>query len=126
MTEPHRESRIERGAFGRFYIAHPTLAGLAWSGTSWEPHLDGLPAGRAQIANFETEEEARAYQVREAKRELAALSVKALFSTFEVTMLDDVLECGRKYAAGCDSEEVRFMNEALAAEIARRKAEADR
>lgn len=44
--------RIEQGIFGRFYLAHPTEPGRAWSGLRWVAHEQGLPIGGVQVCNF--------------------------------------------------------------------------
>lgn len=59
----------------------------------------------------------------EAKKELAAPTVAALYASFTVEMLEEILAIGRKYEAESDREEVLYMNEALVSEIARRKGE---
>jgi hypothetical protein len=60
-----------------------------------------------------------------AKQELARLTVSFLYADFDVPMLEDILAAGRKYETEEDLTpmrmEVRYMNEALAAEIERRK-----
>jgi hypothetical protein len=58
-----------------------------------------------------------------AKKELAALAVSAMYASFDVAMLEEILDVGRKYATETDRDEVRLMNEALAEEIERRKQE---
>jgi len=53
--------RIARGAFDRWYIFHPSDSGLAWSGSRWEPTIDGIPTGGVQVCSFSTSEEALEY-----------------------------------------------------------------
>lgn len=57
MAEPYQ---IELSALGRFIIVNARDRGLAWSGSCWVEHENGLPTGRAQVSNFQTEDEARA------------------------------------------------------------------
>lgn len=57
MAEPRY--RIELGRIGRFVIVNARDGSLAWSGSCWVEHEEGVPAGRAQVSNFATEEEAR-------------------------------------------------------------------
>lgn len=60
MSEP---CRIRQGLFGRWYIFHPDEGDAqAWSGARWVPaDTDGIPIGKFQVCNFESEEEAREY-----------------------------------------------------------------
>ena len=58
-----------------------------------------------------------------AKKELADMTVSALYATFDVEMLEEILAIGRRYEGEHRREEVLYMNEALAALIERRKAE---
>lgn len=53
--------RILQLAFGRWYIVHPILDGLAWSGQRWVRHVNGVTASYAQICNFESSDAAWAY-----------------------------------------------------------------
>jgi len=55
-------------------------------------------------------------------RSLAVLAVRRLYSDFDIPLLERVLAVGRQYEAKDRSEEVLIMNEALAAEIERKKA----
>ncbi len=48
--------RIVTGIFNRWYILHPRIETLAWSGMRWVPSL-----GNVQLCNFGSEEEARKY-----------------------------------------------------------------
>lgn len=69
------------------------------------------------------QEELQVTAEQEAKKELALMTVSALYASFDVSMLEEILDVGRKYeAVAGDREEVKFMNEALVAEIKRRKA----
>lgn len=43
--------KAEVGYFGRWYIAHPTDESLAWSGSRWVPHINGI-SSFAHICNF--------------------------------------------------------------------------
>lgn len=59
----------------------------------------------------------------EAKRETARLLVSSMYATWDVASIEEVLAVGRKYEAELpDKEEVVLMNQALVAEIERRKA----
>ena len=61
----------------------------------------------------------------EARRELTAHLVRSLYGSFDVATLEEILAVGRKYEAEMGAaapDEVLLMNEALAAEIERRKA----
>jgi hypothetical protein len=63
MTDPLPPSspyRLQPNLFGRWVIVNARDRGLAWSGSCWVEHEDGLPTGRAQVSNFQTEDEARA------------------------------------------------------------------
>ena len=53
--------RILQLAFNRFFLIHPKVDSLAWTGSTWARHHDGIPTGGAQICNFTTEAEATAY-----------------------------------------------------------------
>jgi len=48
------------GALGRWIIVNKRDGSLAWSGSCWVEHEGGLPTarGRAQVSNFDTEEQA--------------------------------------------------------------------
>jgi hypothetical protein len=52
---------IQQSALGRWIIVHPEDDGLAWSGTRWVGHIDGVPNGEAQVCNFSTGADAWAY-----------------------------------------------------------------
>jgi hypothetical protein len=61
---------------------------------------------------------------RWAQVELTKLAVKTLYAGFDVAQLEEILAIGRKYEVESKGDEVLCLNEALAAEIERRKAEA--
>lgn len=46
------------GKLGRYIIVNGRDPELAWSGSCWVDHQDGIPTGRAQVSNFTTKEEA--------------------------------------------------------------------
>jgi hypothetical protein len=52
---------IKEGALGRWIIVNASSPNLAWSGSRWVLHQDGIPTGEAQVCNFATPEEAQAY-----------------------------------------------------------------
>ena len=58
----------------------------------------------------------------EARKELTAMMVRALYASYDTAMLEEILAVGRQYEAGSDREEVLYLNEALASEIEQRKA----
>ena len=62
--------------------------------------------------------------LQEAKKECAVRVVRSLYTGFDVEMLERILDVGRKYEPEAleSREDVLYMNEALALEIARRKA----
>jgi hypothetical protein len=45
----------------RWIILSRDSPNLAWSGSRWVPHHQGIPTGNVQICNFETRDEAQAY-----------------------------------------------------------------
>lgn len=45
----------------RWIIVNARDPELAWSGSCWVEHEDGISRGRAQVCNFESREEARIY-----------------------------------------------------------------
>jgi hypothetical protein len=49
---------VFRNPLGRWVIGNVLRPGLAWSGSRWVPHHDGLPAGDAQVSNWESREAA--------------------------------------------------------------------
>lgn len=58
--------RIREGLFGRFWISHPSQIPpyLGWSGSRWVTCTEdglGIKPDDTQVANFDTEEEARNY-----------------------------------------------------------------
>ena len=62
MEQRVRRACVRQNLFGRWYLAsaeYPTL--LAWTGSRWTLHADGMPIGGIQICNFETADKARAY-----------------------------------------------------------------
>jgi hypothetical protein len=52
---------LVEGMMGRWVIAHGNHPGLAWSGSRWVRHDQGVPTGDAQVCNFTTREEAQEY-----------------------------------------------------------------
>lgn len=52
---------VVRTDFGRFIIIKESDPTLAWTGSLWDKHIGGVPMGEAQIANFDSEAEARQY-----------------------------------------------------------------
>lgn len=58
MGEYEAPYRVIVGLFGRWIIVSKRDGGLAWSGTCWVAHEDGVPEGRAKIANFDSEQDA--------------------------------------------------------------------
>jgi len=56
-----RSIAIKKTAFGRWIIISLISPNLAWSGSRWEPHKEGIPTGKVQISNFGTREEAEEY-----------------------------------------------------------------
>jgi hypothetical protein len=65
---------VRLGAFGRWYIFHPAIATLAWSGSQWvRCHRNGFPAGDVQTCNFDDQPSVAAYvkahidEIREGK-----------------------------------------------------------
>jgi hypothetical protein len=54
--------RLTQNAFGRWIVLHPTDDLRAWSGSRWVA-IDGqgMPAGEAQVSNFDSEAAAREY-----------------------------------------------------------------
>jgi hypothetical protein len=50
-----------RGMLGFWVIVPDSNPGLAWSGSRWMPHYNGVPTGYAQISNFKSREEALDY-----------------------------------------------------------------
>ena len=63
MTRRSKEAvySVQQGVFGRFIITHAEHPGLAWSGSAWVQHCDGLPAVGIQLCNFDSEEDADDY-----------------------------------------------------------------
>jgi len=49
------------GRFNRVYIRHCALPKLAWTGSAWDCHEDGIPTGDFQICNFYTFAAAQKY-----------------------------------------------------------------
>jgi hypothetical protein len=52
---------VIQGALGRCVIIHNNHPGLAWSGSRWVPHREGIPTGDTQVCNFATYTEALEY-----------------------------------------------------------------
>jgi hypothetical protein len=44
---------IKKDLFNRWLVVHPDDE-LAWSGSLWVRHVQGLPAGLVQVSNFDT------------------------------------------------------------------------
>jgi len=59
---------------------------------------------------------------QQAKQEMAAMMIRAMYATFDVDMLEQILAIGQRYISETRQDEVLLMNEALALEIERRKA----
>lgn len=60
--ETDRRCAIVKNVFDRWILVNvyaPKL--LAWSGSKWVQHNDGLPSGGFQVCNFYTKEEAARY-----------------------------------------------------------------
>lgn len=57
--------RLAEAITGRWIVVNGQSEDLAWSGSRWVPHRLGLPAGDAQISNFETRDQAAAYAARQ-------------------------------------------------------------
>jgi hypothetical protein len=51
---------VAETAFGRWILLHPDNLDLAWTGSQWAPHVNGIGT-EAQISNFESWEEANRY-----------------------------------------------------------------
>jgi hypothetical protein len=49
---------IIRNTFGRWMIVNPRDPELAWSGSCWVEHEDGVSRGRDRVAYFDSQEEA--------------------------------------------------------------------
>jgi hypothetical protein len=49
---------VSENAFGRWVIVNAANRDLAWSGSRWVAHRNGLPAGGVQVSNFERAVEA--------------------------------------------------------------------
>jgi hypothetical protein len=47
------DSYITENPFRRWVIVSALNPAMAWSGSRWVPHVEGLPAGDAQISNFD-------------------------------------------------------------------------
>jgi hypothetical protein len=60
MDERERDGKLEVGLTGRWYIANKFRERLAWTGSAWSPHEQGIGLP-VQISNFETREEAAEY-----------------------------------------------------------------
>lgn len=57
---PQSDPLPAEGILGRWVIISVD-SGLAWSGSRWVPHRQGIPAGDAQVCNFATREETQQY-----------------------------------------------------------------
>lgn len=55
---------ITQGAFGRYYLQHPTRRQLAWAGHGYSTHCNGVPTGPWQICNFSSRQQAMAYRLQ--------------------------------------------------------------
>lgn len=54
--------RLMRGIFDRlFLVSASEPATLAWSGSHWVPHENGVPTGGVHVCNFPDENQARQY-----------------------------------------------------------------
>ena len=63
---------ILRNPFGRWVVANGVKPDLAWSGSRWVLHRNGLPAKDVQVSNWQTRDGAR----REAERLGFAVAVR--------------------------------------------------
>lgn len=54
-------AKVATGAMGRFIIVHRNNEDLAWSGSRWVPHVQGIPIAAVQVCNFTTRNEATEY-----------------------------------------------------------------
>jgi hypothetical protein len=63
MIQPihHHKTKIQLNELSRYVLINATQPHLAWSGSRWVDHVDGLPMTQFQICNFETIEEAINY-----------------------------------------------------------------
>jgi hypothetical protein len=122
---------IEGYGFAHFIIVDADDKTLAWTGSRFTRQKNGRPAADTQICNFITPAEAADYIAAHKslelaqpapRKRLAALTVSALYAGFSVEMLERILAVGVGFDVAGAPEEVRLMNEALAAEIERRKA----
>lgn len=53
--------RLQVNTYGRWVIVNKRDPDLAWSGSCWTEHEDGVATGRASICTFALEEDARKY-----------------------------------------------------------------
>lgn len=54
----HYRCAILRGIHGRWIIVAYSEPRLAWSGSQWVPHHQGIPTGTTQVSNFDSREQA--------------------------------------------------------------------
>lgn len=52
---------ILQGAFGRYVIVQADDHSLAWTGSGFDRHQEGIPTGQSQVCNFESTQEAQQY-----------------------------------------------------------------
>lgn len=58
QSEDAASYRLGESVMGRWIIVNGQEERLAWSGSTWVPHLNGIPMGKVQVANFESRDEA--------------------------------------------------------------------
>ena len=67
MTRPFASQAVvsvmvpRLGRFNRWYIGNIDIPYVAWTGSRWDLHNDGLPTGPFQICNFNSEYDAQKY-----------------------------------------------------------------
>lgn len=52
---------LESRPFQRWVLANAEHPELAWSGSRWVPHTNGMPSGAVQVCNFDSQDDARKY-----------------------------------------------------------------
>jgi hypothetical protein len=58
-----KDNRIVLGFCGRWIIVNASNDGLAWSGSRWVRHANGIPLDMVQVCNFASELDAKEYAV---------------------------------------------------------------
>lgn len=56
-----REAKLVKGILDRWILVHPHYPDMAWSGSRWVPHDQGLPMAYVQVSNFTDEQAAKEY-----------------------------------------------------------------